>query len=58
MILIKDENKNNFYAYKSNCLLSQYIKDNESKMKKEILDFIKKKLSELDIKKCETFNNE
>jgi len=58
MILVKDENKNNFYAYKSNCLLSQYIKDNESKMKKEILDFIKKKLSELDIKKCETFNNE
>ena len=58
LVLIKDENKNNFYPYKSNCLLKQYLKDNESKMKKEVLDFINNKLNGLDVKKYETFNNE
>ena len=58
LILAKDENKNNFYSYKSNCLLKQYIKDNESKMKKEVLDFINNRLSGLDITKFVKFNNE
>ena len=58
LILNKDENNNNFYTYKTNQLLKQYIKDNESKMKKEVYDFIKKKLNEIDAKKCEAFNNE
>jgi hypothetical protein len=58
LILNKDENNNNFYTYKANQLLKQYIKDNESKMKKEVYDFIKNKLNEIDAKKCEAFNNE
>ena len=56
--LTKNENNNNFYSYKSNQLLKQYIKDNESKMKKEVCDFIKKKINEIDPKKYEVFKNE
>ena len=58
LILNKDENNNNFYTYKTNQLLKQYIKDNESKMKKEVYYFIKNKLNEIDAKKYEAFNNE
>ena len=57
MVLVQDKNSNNFYSYKANCLIKQYIKDNEGKIQKEVLDFINKKLNEIDIKPFETFNN-
>jgi len=57
LVLAKDENINNFFAYKSNCLFNQYIKDNESKIKKEVFDIIKNKISGVDVKKFENFNN-
>ena len=57
MVLLKDKNSNNFYTYKTNCLFKQYIKNNEAKMQKEVLDFINNKIKEIDIKSFETFNN-
>ena len=58
LVLIKDNNeKNNFYSYKANYLLKQYIKDNESKIQKEVLDFINIKIKEVDIKSFDSFNN-
>ena len=58
LVLIKDNNENNnFYSYKANYLLKQYIKDNESKIKKEVLDFINNKIKEVDIKSFDSFNN-
>jgi hypothetical protein len=57
MVLVQDKNSNNFYSYKANCLIKQYIKDNEGKIQKEVLDFINNKLNEIDIKPFETFNN-
>ena len=57
LILIKNENSNNFFTYKANQLFSQYIKDNESKMKKEVSELIKNKLNGIDSKKFENFNN-
>ena len=57
MVLVKDKNSNNFYSYKANNLIKQYIKDNEAKMQKEVLDFINNKIKEIDIKPFETFNN-
>ena len=51
IVLIKDNNhNNNFYSYKANCLFKQYIKVNESKIAKEVLDFINSKIKEIDIK--------
>jgi hypothetical protein len=58
LVLIKDNNENNnFYSYKANYLFKQYIKDNESKIKKEVLDFINNKIKEVDIKSFDSFNN-
>ena len=57
MVLVQDKNSNNFYSYKANCLIKQYIKDNEGKIQKEVLDFINNKLNGIDIKHFETFNN-
>ena len=57
LVLVQDKNKNNFYSYKSNYLIKQYIKDNEAKIEKEVLDFINKKIKDLDNKAFETFNN-
>ena len=58
LILIKDDNKNNnFYSYKANNLFKQYIKGHESKMQKEVLDFINNKMKEVDIKSFDSFNN-
>jgi hypothetical protein len=57
MVLVQDKNSNNFYSYKANCLIKQYIKDNEGKIQKEVLDFINNKLNGIDIKPFETFNN-
>ena len=58
LVLIKDNNENNnFYSYKANYLFKQYIKDNESKIQKEVLDFINNKIKEVDIKSFDSFNN-
>ena len=58
LVLVKNENNvNNFFAYKAHCLFTQYMKENEANMKKEISDLIKKKISEIDTKKIEQFNN-
>ena len=58
LILLKSENSNNFFSYKANCLFNQFLKDNEGKLNKEVSEFIKKKINEIDSKKSETFNNE
>ena len=58
LILLKNENSNNFFSYKANCLFNQFLKDNEGKLNKEVSEFIKKKINEIDSKKSETFNNE
>ena len=58
LILVKNEtNGNNFFGYKAHYLFTKYIKENEPNMKKEIVDFIKKKIGEVDTKKVEQFNN-
>ena len=49
--------ENNFFSYKAHCLFTQYMKENEANMKKEIVDFIKKKIGEIDTKDIEKFNN-
>ena len=58
LILLKNENNNNFFSYKANCLFNQFLKDNEGKLNNEVSEFIKKKINEIDSKKFETFNNE
>ena len=58
LILLKSENSNNFFSYKANCLFNQFLKDNEGKLNKEVSEFIKKKINEIDSKKSETFINE
>ena len=58
LILLKSENSNNFFSYKANCLFNQFLKDNEGKLNKEVSEFIKKKINEIDSKKSETFSNE
>ena len=58
LILLKSDNTNNFFSYKANCLFNQFLKDNEGKLQKEVSEFIKRKINEIDTKKSETFNNE
>ena len=58
LILLKSENSNNFFSYKANCLFNQFLKENEGNLNKEVSEFIKKKINEIDSKKSETFNNE
>ena len=59
LVLTKDGNDtNNFFAYKANYLFKQYIKDNESKMKKEVIDFINNKIKAVDVKSFENLKNE
>jgi hypothetical protein len=59
LVLAKcDNNSNNFFSYKAYSLFIQYMKENESKLKKEVCDMIKKKLGEIDIQKLEKFVNE
>ena len=58
LVLTKNENgTNNFFSYKAHCLFSQYLKENEVNMKKEIIDIIKKKIGEINNKNMEQFNN-
>ena len=58
LVLTKNENgTNNFFSYKAHCLFSQYLKENEANMKKEIIDIIKKKIGEINNKNMEQFNN-
>jgi len=58
LILAKNENNgNNFFSYKAHCLFTQYMKENEANMKKEISDILKKKIGEIDTKFIEKFNN-
>ena len=58
LILAKNENNgNNFFSYKAHCLFTQYMKENEANMKKEISDILKKKIGEIDTKFMEKFNN-
>ena len=58
LVLAKNENgTNNFFSYKAHCLFSQYLKENEANMKKEIIDIIKKKIGEINNKNMEQFNN-
>ena len=49
---------NNFFAYKVNSIFKKYIKDNESKMKKEVIDFINDKIKTVDTKSFENLKNE
>ena len=59
LILAKNDNNscnNNFFSYKANYLFMKYIKENEANMKKEVIDFIKKKIGEIDNKNLEKLN--
>ena len=58
LILLKNENRNNFFTYKAKILFNQFLKDNEGKMNKEVSELIKSKINGNDTKKFETFNNE
>jgi tetratricopeptide (TPR) repeat protein len=44
LVLAKNDSNNNFFSYKGNYLFMKYIKENEANMKKEVIDFIKKKI--------------
>ena len=58
LILAKNANSgNNFFSYKAHCLFTQYMKENEANMKKEVVDIIKKKLGEIAVTNIENFNN-
>ena len=50
LILAKNDSNNNFFSYKANYLFMKYLKENEANMKKEVVDFIKKKIGEIDNK--------
>ena len=56
LVLAKNDSNNNFFSYKGNYLFMKYIKENEANMKKEVIDFIKKKLGEIDNKNLEKLN--
>ena len=59
LVLAKNENNaNNFFSYKAYCLFTQYLKENEVNMKKEVSEIIKKKIGEVDTKNLEQFKND
>ena len=59
LVLVKDDNtKNNFYAYKANKLMQNYLKENEANINKSVLEYVKKKMSEMDLKNVETLKIE
>ena len=59
LVLVKDDNtKNNFYAYKANKLMQNYLKENEANINKSVLEYVKKKMSEIDLKNVETLKIE
>ena len=58
LVLAKDKNTNNFFMYKAYKLFSQYIKDNQPNIKPQVSEIIKKKMEEIDTKKCESLNND
>ena len=56
LILAKNDSNNNFFSYKANYLFMKYLKENEANMKKEVVDFIKKKIGEIDNKALDKLN--
>ena len=59
LVLVKEDNtKNNFYAYKANKLMQNYLKENEANINKSVLEYVKKKMSEIDLKNVETLKIE
>ena len=59
LVLAKNENNaNNFFGYKAHSLFTQYLKENEANMKKEIIEIIKKKIGDIDTKNIEQFKND
>ena len=56
LILAKNDSNINFFSYKGHYLFMKYIKENEANMKKEVIDFIKKKIGEIDNKNLEKLN--
>ena len=51
LILLKNENSNNFFSYKATILFNQFLKDNEGKMNKEVSELIKSKINGDETKK-------
>ena len=56
LILAKNDSNNNFFSYKANYLFMKYLKENEANMKKEVVDFIMKKIGEIDNKALDKLN--